>query len=155
MTLYKNDTWHTGTGEIQMQFYLHNNVFKNNIVYIGDSDRAMRSRAGRMDPNTPTVTFDHNLYYSPAGANAVKWSLDGKDYSSFQEYVKATGEDRNSKFADPQFVDPAAHNFHLKKDSPAVGSGVNLGQDMVGSVDLDGNPRCVSGKIDLGCYELR
>ena len=37
-TLYKNDAWHTGTGEIQMQFYLRNNIFKNNIVYIGDSN---------------------------------------------------------------------------------------------------------------------
>lgn len=154
-TLYKNDTLHTGTGEIQMQFYLRNNIFKNNIVYIGDSNRAMSSRSGRMDPNMPTVTFDHNLYYSTIGANAVKWSFDGKDYSSFQDYVKATDEDRGSKFADPKFVDPAAHKFHLKKDSPAIGSGINLGQDIVGGVDLDGNPRCVSGKIDLGCYELR
>ncbi|MHB1957733.1 MAG: DUF1565 domain-containing protein [Acidobacteriaceae bacterium] len=154
-TLYKNDAWHTGTGEIQMQFYLRNNIFKNNIVYIGDSNRALRSRSGRMDPNTPTVTFDRNVYYSPAGANAVKWSLDGKDYSSFKEYVKATGEDRDSRFADPKFVDPAARNFHLQKGSPAIGSGVNLGQNVVGSEDLDGNPRCTNGKIDVGCYEMR
>ncbi len=154
-TLYKNDTWHTGTGEIQMQFYLRNNIFKNNIVYIGDSNQALRSRTGRMDPDTPTVTFDHNVYYSPAGANGVKWSLDGKDYSSFQAYVKATGQDRDSKFADPKFVDPAAHNFHLRKDSPAIGSGVNLGNDIVGSEDLDGKPRCTNGKIDVGCYEMR
>jgi Right handed beta helix region len=154
-TLYKNDAWHTGTGEIQMQFYLRNNIFKNNIVYIGDSDRAMRSRSGRMDPNTPTVTFDHNMYYSPVGANAVKWSFDGKDYSSFQAYVKATDEDRDSKFVDPKFVDPAAHNFHLRKDSAAIGSGVNLGKDIVGSEDLDGNQRCTNGKIDVGCYEMR
>jgi Right handed beta helix region len=154
-TLYKNDAWHTGTGEIQMQFYLRNNIFKNNIVYIGDSNEALRSRSGRMDPNTPTVTFDHNLYYSPAGANRVKWSLDGKDYSSFQEYVKATGEDRDSKFADPKFVDHAAHNFHLQKDSPAIGSGVNLGPDIVGKDDLDGNPRCDSSKIDIGCYQRK
>ncbi len=154
-TLYKNDAWHTGTGEVQMQFYLRNNIFKNNIVYIGDSNQALRSRSGRMDPNTPTVTFDHNVYYSPAGANAVKWSLDGKDYASFQEYVKATGEDRDSKFADPNFVNPTAHNFHLKKDSPAIGSGVNLGKDIVGSEDLEGNPRCTNSKIDVGCYEMR
>jgi hypothetical protein len=153
-TLYKNDTWHTGTGEIQMQFYLRNNIFKNNIVYVGDSDQALRSRSGRMEPNSPTVTLDDNLYYSPAGENAVKWSLDGKDYASFQEYVKVTGNDRHSKFADPKFIDPAAHNFHLQKDSPAVGSGVNLGPDIVGSEDLDGNPRCTNGKTDQGCYEM-
>jgi len=154
-TLYKNDTWHTGTGEIQMQFYLRNNIFKNNIVYIGDSNRVMMSRSGRVDPDLPTATFDHNLYYSAEGPNGVKWSLNGKDYSSFQAYVKATGEDRDSKFANPEFVAPAAHNFHLQKDSPAIGVGVNPGKDIVGSEDLDGNPRCPNGKIDLGCYETR
>jgi hypothetical protein len=73
-----------------------------------------------MDPNTPTVTFDRNVYYSPAGAAAVKWSLDGKDYSSFQEYVKATGEDRDSKFADPEFVDPAATTSICKRILPRL-----------------------------------
>lgn len=153
-TLYKNDTWHTGTGEFQMQFYMRNNIFKNNIVYIGDSGQALRSRSSRVEPNTPTVTLEDNLYYSPDGPAKVKWSLDSKDYASFQDYVKATGDDRHSKFADPNFVDPAAHNFHLQKDSPAVGSSVNLGPDIVGSEDLDGSPRCIYGKIDLGCYEM-
>ena len=138
-----------------MQFYLRNNVFKNNIVYIGDSNQALRSRSGRMDSSTPTVTFDHNLYYSPAGANGVKWSLDGKDYSSFEAYVKATGEDHNSKFADPKFVDANTHNFHLQQDSPAIGAGVDLGKDIVGSDDLDGHPRCPTGKIDVGCYQQK
>lgn len=152
-TLYENDTEDTKTGEIQMQFYLRNNIFKNNIVYVGKSGRALNSRTGRVDAGTPTVSMDHNVYYFPAGSRAVKWSYDGKEYASFEDYVKATGNDRHSVFADPQFIDPTRHNFHLQPNSPANGSGVNLGSSIVGNKDLDGAPRVHEGKIDCGCYE--
>jgi Right handed beta helix region len=154
-TLYKNDTEHTGTGEFQMQFYMRNNVFENNIIYIGTSGRIFSSRSGREEPNVPTVTMDHNIYYYPQGATAVKWSFDGEDYRSFADYVKATGNDRNSKFADPRFVDPSKANFHLQSDSPARNAGANLGPGKVGLKDLDGQPRVRNGKIDIGCYEAK
>lgn len=152
-TLYQNDAWHTGTGEFQMQYHMRNNVFKNNIVYIGKYGRAQRSLSGRMDPATPTVTLDHNLYYFPAGPSAVTLAYDGKDYSSFEAYQKATGQDKDSIFANPRFVDPAKQNFHLQPDSPALGKGINLGPSIAGTKDLDGHPRIISGKIDIGCYE--
>lgn len=154
-TLYKNDTEHTGTGEIQMQYYLRNNIFKNNIVYVGSAGRAILSRSGREAPNVPTVTMDHNLFYFPAGPTAVKWSFDGKDYPSFDAYRKATGNGRHSIFADPQFVDPAKNNFHLQPDSPARNAGADLGPAVVGTKGLDGHPRVRNGKIDIGCYETQ
>lgn len=154
-TLYQDDAWHTGTGELQMQYHMRNNVFKSNIVYIGKYGRAQRSMSGRMGPATSTVTLDHNLYYFPAGPTAVKWSYDGKDYSSFQAYVKATGQDKNSVFANPRFIDPAKHDFHLLENSPAIGKGANLGPSVVGTKDLDGDPRITGVKIDIGCFEKR
>jgi hypothetical protein len=152
-TLYKNDTWKTGQGEFLMQFYMRNNVFKNNIVYVGEQGRAFASKSGRMEGGAPTVTMDHNIYYFPAGSKAVKWAFDQKDYSSFEEYVAATGNDRKSQFADPRFVDPDAHDFHLRTDSPARNGGDDLGPAMVGDRDLDGHPRTRDKKLDCGCYE--
>ena len=152
-TLYRNDTWKTGQGEFLMQFYMRHNVFKNNIVYVGEHGRALASRSGRMDGSTPTVTLDHNIYYFPGGSKAAKWTYDEKDFSSFEEYVSATGNDQSSRFADPRFVDAAANNFHLKLDSPARNGGDNLGAPMVGDHDLDNHPRLNRTKIDIGCYE--
>jgi Right handed beta helix region/Protein of unknown function (DUF1565) len=152
-TLYKNDTWKTGQGEFLMQFYMRNNVFKNNIVYVGEHGRAMTSKSGRMDAHTPTVTMDHNIFYFPSGSKAVEWTFDQKDFSSFEEYVAATGNDRNSRFADPRFVNADAHNFHLQPDSPALNAGEDLGPAMVGQEDLDGRPRLREKRIDIGCYE--
>jgi Right handed beta helix region len=126
-TLYENDAWGTKTGEFQMQYYLRNNVFENNIIYVGVSGRALNSRSVRVEKGTPTVTLDHNVYYFPQGSRAVKWSYDGKDHDSFEDYVKATGNDRQSVFSDPKFVDPAKSNFRLQGDSPASGAGADLG----------------------------
>jgi hypothetical protein len=156
-TLYMNDAWHTGTGEFQMQFYLRNNVFKNNIIYVGASGMALHDDAGAAGlldgGKTPTVTLDNNVYYFPSGSGAVKWSYEGKDYASFEDYVKSTGNDRHSVFADPRFVDPGKHNFQLQANSPALGRGADLGRAIVGADDLDGAPRVREGKIDIGCYE--
>jgi hypothetical protein len=152
-TLYKNDTWKTGQGEFLMQFYMRNNVFKNNIVYVGEQGIAMTSKSGRMEGGAPTVTMDHNVYYFPAGSKAVKWTFDQKDFPSFEEYVAATGDDKNSRFADPRFVDAATGKFHLQPDSPARNGGEDLGSAIVGEQDLDGRPRVREKKIDVGCYE--
>jgi len=122
-TLCNNDTWDTKTGELHMQFYMRNNVFKNNIVYVGKHGVAMTSRSGRVEPNIPTVTMDHNVYYFPGGSKGARWEFDNKRYGSFEEYVQATGNDRDSRFADPMFVNAAAGNFNLRKGSPAAGAG--------------------------------
>ncbi len=127
-TLYRNNAWRTGTGEFYMQYHMQDNVFQNNIVYVGDAGQVMMSRSGRMEPGTPTVEMDHNVYYYAGGPGAAKWSYDGKAYASFQDYVKATGSDRHSLFANPEFVDPEAGDFQLKAGSPATGHGAKLGK---------------------------
>ncbi len=42
------------------------------------------------------------------------------------------------------------YNFRLKDGSPAIGYGQVVPSI---AIDLDGNPRTVAGKTDLGCYE--
>jgi len=54
---------------------------------------------------------------------------------------------------DPLFVDRANGNLRLQTDSPCINSGNNT--FVVGSTDLDGNPRIVSGTVDIGAYEFQ
>jgi hypothetical protein len=150
-TIYKNDTWGTGGGEFLMQFYMSNNRFENNIVYVGDHGKLMTSRSGRSE-GVPTVVMDHNLYYFPRGPQALTGSFDAKPFAGFEQYLKQTGNDQNSIFGDPQFVAPGA-DFHLKSDSHARGKAKDLGSDLMGDKDLDGKPRVQGGQIDLGCYQ--
>ena len=152
-TLYENDSSATGTGEFQMQWNMADNVFENNIVYAGPRCLMTLNRS-QVDKNHPPAVIDHNLYYCASGAKASTWAGASGTVAGFQNYVEATGNDRHSRFLDPHFVDPAANDFHLQSDSPAISAGTLDGLP-VGELDLDGSPRIKSGKIDIGCYEKR
>jgi hypothetical protein len=55
--------------------------------------------------------------------------------------------------ADPGFVNADAGDFRLRPDSPCINAGLNA--YTTGSTDLDGNPRIVSGTVDIGAYEYQ
>jgi len=150
-TLYENDTSATGSGEFQMQWNMMDNRFENNIVYAGPRCLFTLTRS-QVDKNEPPAVIDHNLYYCASGAKASTWAGASATVTGFDKYVESTGNDRHSRFLDPHFVDPAAKNFHLQADSPALGAGTTDGISSA-ELDLDGSPRVKSGSIDIGCYQ--
>ncbi|MFZ0295331.1 MAG: right-handed parallel beta-helix repeat-containing protein [Candidatus Sulfotelmatobacter sp.] len=152
-TLYENDTSATGSGEFQMQWNMADNIFANNIVYAGP--RCLISvNKSQVDKQHPPAEIDHNLYYCASGSKASTWVEASTTVTGFDNYVQGTGNDRHSRFLDPHFVDPAAYNFHLQSDSPAIGAGTIIGVP-VGGLDIDGPPRVKSGNIDIGCYQTK
>ncbi len=52
---------------------------------------------------------------------------------------------------DPDFVNPNAGNWKLSAGSQCIDAGTNAYAPL--PVDLDGNPRIIGGRVDMGCYE--
>lgn len=79
-------------------------------------------------------------------SNSLVWPT-AFDYSGFTKVLTV----------DPQFIDAANGDYHLKAGSPAVNGGDNLDYTAE-SLDLDGKVRVYkfglkSSKADMGCYE--
>jgi hypothetical protein len=95
-----------------------------------------------------------NMNYAPT--NALNTGFGG--YQPGASYcctiplpLAAPGQNNSNFTNDPAFVNPAAGDFHLQSYSPCINSGTNA--SVVGSTDLDGNPRIVGGTVDMGAYE--
>ena len=57
--------------------------------------------------------------------------------------------------ADPLFIDPGAGNYHLAAYSPAVDAGDPGFVAGKAETDIDGDPRVVGGRVDMGADEFR
>ncbi|OGV74493.1 MAG: hypothetical protein A3K19_23125 [Lentisphaerae bacterium RIFOXYB12_FULL_65_16] len=87
-------------------------TFEGNIVLskLGEATSAHYS------PLKSKTAFNRNVYWDISGK---KPSFSGGDFAAWQ----ATGRDRDSVIADPQFYDAANHDFRLKPTSPALAMG--------------------------------
>lgn len=74
------------------------------------------------------------------------------DHNLIDGFRNGEGEVRGTSFveADPQFINAASFDFHLKKSSPTVDAGSSL---LAPSIDFDGNTRPSGKEVDIGCYE--
>ena len=73
-----------------------------------------------MAPANGSNHFDFNLWFSASGGSDILIDWRGKFYRRFGDYQRESGQDGNSRFADPLFVDPKNGNFSLKPESPAL-----------------------------------
>jgi Right handed beta helix region len=151
-TLYGNGTARNSEGEFQIQFHATGNRFMNNIA-AADNAQNLLLYSFVPTPAHP-ATLDDNLYDAPGGPDNSDWEWLHKSYSTFTGYQKATGNDAESSFGDPLFVDPATFDFRLARASPAFDAGVKLPLSWVGLFDFAGSLRTtLQGELDQGAYQ--
>ncbi|WP_438286816.1 DUF1565 domain-containing protein [Paenibacillus hubeiensis] len=147
-TLYNNDTLEEGSGQLFVQYDTRNNVIQNNIF--------VASASGVLISNDYTENagnvVDHNLYFAKGGPEDAEWTWMTKGYNGFAAYQAGSGNDAHSRFMDPQFMHAGKGDFRLRAASPAMDTGKALG-DMLGTFDLDGNPRVSGSGVNMGAYE--
>lgn len=133
ITLENNVVYNTTDAGFH-QHYGRENVIRNNVFAFGRDEQIARSR---MEPHRSFTiernivlyregellaknwsddqfAIDHNVYWNSAGRPVV--FPGGKTLDEWQE----RGFDKHSIVADPLFVDPAAGDFSLRPESPAL-----------------------------------
>lgn len=147
-TLYENNVENFNWGaEILMQYYCENNLFNNNII-VSDLSTPLIDNSTSTGSNN---TFNYNIFYTNGYAI---WNWGSDQYNNFNDYQNSSGQDSNSFFDDPLFINPIIGNPGLNIDSPAIDKGDNLNQDVIGLKDYFGNDRVINGVIDIGAVEL-
>jgi len=143
-TLYQNDSLKSGNGEVAITCAT-NCTFENNIVYVNAQDLIIDIE---YPADATGNSFNYNLYYADAGSAAPTFGA----YTGFTAWETGAGVDASSIFANPLFLGASAADFHLEATSPSIGAG-DPAFVVSGETDLDGNPRLLSGRVDMGCYE--
>lgn len=118
------------------QHYGRDNVIRNNIFAFS---RLYQVQCTRVEPHR-SFTFEHNIVYGVEGVlldgpwtkvsvvmdHNCYWTPEGPAAKfaglSWEEW-QATGRDQHSLIVDPGFLDPAARDFRLPPDSPALSTG--------------------------------
>jgi hypothetical protein len=93
--------------------------FKNEADY----EAWLKTNPDRVfDPTKVGIVLDRNLYFAASGQKlvlyGVPWRPRHREFADLAEWAKATGFDRNSLVADPQFVNPQADDFRFRPESP-------------------------------------
>ena len=124
-----------GPGERHMSLYFSNNIvyWKEGILFSGDWKN--RDYKAYMHPAWPdgsefrrNFTSNWNVFYNP-NLTVEEVIFDDKTLPHWQ----GRGNDENSVYADPLFVDPDNFDFRLKPESPALKLGFE-------QIDLSGVP---------------
>ncbi len=154
-TLYHNNTVKDYSGEITLQYFITNCVFRNNLLVAlanDGGDAVFFSGPGGADSMPIQTSVDYNWYYSDE-SSSPSWRWGPGEYYNFSSW-RTVGHDTNGTYGiNPQLINPGQQDFHLQTNSPAANSGENVTD--AGSEDLDGNVRIVEGQIDIGCYETQ
>ncbi|WP_249898868.1 right-handed parallel beta-helix repeat-containing protein [Paenibacillus sp. PK3_47] len=109
-TLYMNDLLGAGNGQLFLQANLSGNTLTDNIVVASGSGVLISNEYTSNIMNT----VDRNLYFAEAGEEEAFWLWKKNEYTGFAAYQHGTGNDFNSKFADPKFKDAARGDFRLQ-----------------------------------------
>ena len=107
--------------------------------------------AGGLLVESGSTSANTIVYFNGATVANDDWATNGAGnsivYSCLTPALSGPG---NTALA-PEFEDINTRDYHLRNVSPCRNTGTN---DLVqGTSDFDGNPRIISARVDMGCYE--
>lgn len=100
-TLYHNDTTHSGSGEIMVQYDVRDTVIEENVIYANRQKLFLAN----MYPENQGSQVNYNLYYCIGGADDSEWIWKNIYYEGFDVYQAETGNDQYSQVFKGRWVD--------------------------------------------------
>jgi parallel beta-helix repeat protein len=140
---------------------------RNNLVFENDGPGITLSTDGITDMienNTIVYNGDEGIrkgkgLATPKITNCIVWGNDG-DYNVYSGFSPTyccigdwTGGGTGNITDDPLFVDPNDSDYHLRFDSPCINVGDPNYAPAEGETDIDGEPRVMGDRIDMGADE--
>ncbi len=102
--------------------------------------------------NDPPSTMQATNCIFFDGGNEI-WKNEETDISITYSDIQGGWSGIGNIDADPMFVEVGMDDFHLLPDSPCIDAGDPDYAAIPNETDLDGNPRILDGRIDMGAYE--
>jgi len=139
-------------GELRLTENCRNNVLKNNLVFGSPADLFVHKYTLTGGGNI----IDNNLYYTTGTPGWLWNSVNDAPVTDMAAWQTVSGGDGGSVYGiDPLLVSVSvlAPDLHLQGSSPAKDKGVVISAAIHGTVDIDGNPRIVNGKISIGAQQ--
>ena len=98
-------------------------------------------------------------YSRPMANNCILWADVPSEISGDKPIVATYSNVQGGYYgkgninADPCFVNPDSNDYHLLLDSPCIDAGYPNYVANPNETDLDGNPRVINCRVDMGAYE--
>jgi hypothetical protein len=169
---FSDNTAVMGSG---MENYVASSVTLTNCIF--SRNAASKSGGGMYNNSFSTLTLTNCTFFSNSAAesgggikhvlggatltNCIFWDNLPQEIVHISASVIVTYSDVRGGWpgegninADPLFVDVVNDNYHLLAHSPCINAGDPNYVAEPNETDLDGNPRVIGGRIDMGAYEF-
>jgi len=136
----------------------------NNTLVVNSADQGANLFAFSQDLSSMSTSVINNIICNGVGDAGVYWMDDGgtsriaynnvwgNEGVNYEGIADQTGVNGNIS-KDPLFADPETHDYHLLVDSPCVSSGDPIFVPPPDATDIDGQPRLLGGRVDIGFDE--
>jgi hypothetical protein len=116
--IYNNTTYHNQC-ELNLNYCDSISLTKNIFCSASGGNLIYNEPAN----NVTGLIMNNNLYYAESGTG--EFELNGQYADSLSAWQTISGQDTDSIFADPLFVNKAVYDFNLQPDSPAIELGAH------------------------------
>lgn len=133
-----------------------------NNTFVGDLSFTQWDPFGIGLARSHYAFIKNNIFYNVGGGGAGDFSIDSASQLTINigygcvfwnngQTLPGSPYPHDLWAVDPEFINPAGLDYHLKPGSPCIDAGMTLGEV---KNDLDSNPRPLGGGFDVGAYEF-